>query len=110
MGQPGADSLGLPATELVKGRVGDPRFEPFGQRPPVANDNELGHQETRSRRRRDRALDGGDGEQGAGELHHDEHRHRIGIDTGEGVRQCRVTDTAGLANDVDGVNQYAPPM
>ena len=46
VGQPGADSLGLPATELVEGRVGDPRFEPFGQRPPVANDNELGHQET----------------------------------------------------------------
>ena len=46
VGQPGADSLGLPVTELVEGRVGDPRLEPFGQRPPVANDNELGHQET----------------------------------------------------------------
>ena len=46
VGQPGADSLGLPATELVEGRVGDARFEPFGQRPPVTNANELGHQET----------------------------------------------------------------
>ena len=51
-----------------------------------------------------------DGQRGADELRSAKAKHVRRIDAGETLRQERAIVTAGFANDVDAVNQYAAEM